>query len=409
MDTKQRILEQGRQYDSFYLYDEKRIIENIHRLQHDFPLVHFLYSMKTNPAPAVVRCVCAQGFGIDAASLNEVKLASRIGVPADQILYSAPGKRTADIQEALTMSTLIADSIDEVRRIQKIAHEKGIIVPIGIRINPDFTFTNDVGVPSKFGIDEEQVMALISQWLQLPNIKIVGIHIHVKSQELQATVLAAYHQKIFQLADKVQQALGYVLTFVNMGSGLGIPYSSTDVPLDTVQLGRQAAVLMDTYKTELTDTKIILETGRYVVGDSGYYVTKVLDRKESRGKTFIILQNTLNGFVRPSLSQLVQHYTDEEHPSMYEPFFTCTDAFSIEPLTEEQETEIVTVVGNLCAATDVIATDIMLPKLKQGDLIVMNNAGSYAAVMTPMQFSSQEKPQQLFLCKDGTVINAMEY
>jgi diaminopimelate decarboxylase len=408
MDIRQRIWEQGQQYDSFYLYDEKRIIENTHRLQQDFPLVDFLYSMKTNPAPAVVRCVCAQGFGVDAASLNEVKLAVSTGVPAAHILYSAPGKREADIQEALGKSTVIADSIAEIMKIQKIAQEKGIIVPIGIRINPDFTFTMDKGMPSKFGIDEEQVLSLISQWVQLPNIKIIGIHVHVKSQELQADVLAAYHKKMFQLAYTIRQALGYALTFVNMGSGLGIPYSRSDVPLDTVRLGRQTAVLIDAYRKKLAGTKIILETGRYAVGDSGYYVTKVLDRKESRGKTFIILQNTLNGFVRPSLNQLVRHYTDKEHPTMYEPFFTCTDAFPIDALTEEKETEMVTLAGNLCAATDVIATDMVLPKLKPGDLIVMNDAGSYAAVMTPMQFSSQEKPQQLFLRKDGTVVNAME-
>ena len=151
-----------------------------------------------------------------------------------------------------------------------------------------------------------------------------------------------------------------------------------------------------------------METGRYVVGKSGHYVVKVLDRKESMGTTFIILSNTLNGFIRPSLGQLVMGYAKDADPAGSEPLFTNRDAFQFIALTDERKQETVTLVGNLCTAADVIAKDISMPRLKQGDVIAITNAGSYGAVLSPMQFSSQTPPQQLLLRCDGTVVDAYE-
>ncbi len=134
------------------------------------------------------------------------------------------------------------------------------------------------------------------------------------------------------------------------------------------------------------------------------YVTKVIDRKLSQGKTFIILKNTMNGFVRPSLARLVAHYSTETSPAGSEPFFSGADAFQFIALKEGKCNEYVTLAGNLCTATDVIAENILMPHLEYGDLVVVSNAGAYAAVLSPMQFSLQERPAELFVTKDGKVL-----
>lgn len=406
MENEQVIFQQAKKYDCFYLYDERKIVEHTDRLKRDFSSVEFLYSIKANSAPAVVKCVIAQGFGADAASLAEVELAHEFDVPADKIQYSAPGKRMEDIGAAMDISTLIADSIGEIARIQEIAKAKNTIAEIGIRINPDFTFSDGAGTPSKFGIDEKQAFSLISEWEKLQNVRIVGIHVHSRSQELNANVLERYYRKMFSLADAFQNAIGRRLRFLNMGSGLGIPYSSGDEPLDTASLGAKTEKLMEQFTEKLTGVSIILETGRYAVGKSGCYVTQVLDRKESMGTTFVILADTLNGFIRPCLAQLITSYSKDDAPIGSEPLFTGRDAFQFVALTDETELEKVTLAGNLCTATDIVAKDIIMPKLKRGDLVAITNAGSYAAVLSPVRFSSQVPPAELFLSCHGTVSDA---
>lgn len=406
MFNKQVVLEQAKCYDSFYLYEENTIIEHTQRLKQNFRGIEFLYSLKANPHPEVIASIFAQGFGADAASIAEVQLSVQHNLPADKILYSAPGKSVKDIETALDICTIIADSVDEVERIQHIAEQKGMLAEIGIRINPDFTFDGGLsGAPSKFGIDEELVYQYLSHWQNLPNIKIIGIHTHLRSQELNTAVLENYYIKIFKWAIDFQQVLGNKLKFINLGSGIGITYELTDKDVDINALSGTVARLQNKLRMELAGTVLFIETGRYAVGKSGVYVTKVLDKKQSYGKTFVILSNTFNGFIRPSMSQLVQAYTPDNCPPSGEPLFTSKNAFEFIPLTDSVEQETVTLVGNLCTAIDVIAKDITLPKLQADDLIVITNAGSYAAVISPMQFSLQTPPAQLFLTHDGQIIN----
>ncbi|MBR5474780.1 MAG: alanine racemase [Lachnospiraceae bacterium] len=405
---KNVILEQAKCHTSFYLYQEAVIREETNRLKSHFPNVTFLYSMKTNSHPHVVRTIFDQGFGVDAASLAEAKAGQAYGMPARMIQYSAPGKSVSEIETALDFATLIADSVGEVTRIQEAAARQGIIAQIGIRINPNFTFYSETGVPAKFGIDEEQVFALLPQWNALPNIKIVGIHVHSRSQELNTDVICRYYEKMFDLASRIQSALGHPLQFVNLGSGIGIPFAPEDAPVDTARLGQHLSAQITAFADRLPHAQIYIETGRYASGKSGLYVTTVVDKKISRGKTFVMLAQTLNGFIRPSIIPFVQSFTKEACPAANEPLFTKPGAFSFLPLRQKETdtTQIITLVGSLCTAQDIVAADIELPAMEVGDLMVMTNAGSYAASITPFQFSSHIPPAQLFLTTDGEVLNA---
>ncbi|MDD3587960.1 MAG: hypothetical protein PHQ75_12330 [Thermoguttaceae bacterium] len=406
LPVKKAIWEQSQKYDCFYLYDEQRINAHLEQLKADFESIEFFYSIKANRAKGILRNIFSRGFGADAASLNEVNMANSLNVSASRIQYSAPGKQVADIRGALGIATIIADSIEEIRLIDKIAGEENRHVETGVRINPNFTFTDSTGNPSKFGIDEDQILAFLRNRESLHNLEIVGIHVHLRSQELQADILGSYYEKMYRLACSVQEATGDKLKFINMGSGLGIPYSTRALPLDTRKLGRTIAELATRFYRELNGTRIILETGRFLVGESGYYVTHVLDRKESMGKKFIILKNTLNGFLRPCIAQLITRYASNENLAGSEPLFTGNDCFQFIPLSDSTERETVSLVGNLCTAMDIVAEDIEMPRLKIGDVVAITNAGSYGAVLSPMQFSSQQPPAQLMLASDNTVVDA---
>ena len=397
MELKNQICEISQKYDSFYLYDEKIIKNSISNLRKVFLEIEFLYSVKCNSNVNVLKSIFSEGFGADAASLAEVLMVRKLDLDKNKIYYSAPGKTSKDIEIAINESNLIADSIEEIRRINMVSKSLNKVTEIGVRLNPDFS-----GKASKFGVDED----IFYDFLQnnsCQNIKIVGIHVHLKSQELNVETLANYYKNMFLLVEKVQNTLSYKLKYVNMGSGMGIQYSKSDVPLDLDRLKNLVKDNLSEFKKHNPDITIFIETGRYVTAKSGFYIMKVLDKKVSYGTTYLILKNTLNGFIKPSVIKLVSKY-EKENPVSWEPLFTSKDAFEILTFKEETDKkEKVTLVGNLCTATDVIAEDIVLPSMDCGDVIVINNAGSYAAVLSPMQFSSQEKPVEVFLSVDDSV------
>ena len=397
MADRSVLLEQLKHHNSFYLYEESVILDSIAQLKGNFPGAQFLYSMKTNPYNRVLDTVFAQGFGTDAASLGEVIASEEHGVPAELIYFSAPARTEADLRAAYGRCVLIADSLREVETIAKIGAEKGEIPEIGVRINPDFTFAADHGVPVKFGIDEEAL------WnADLSGVKLVGIHVHAKSQELSAEILANYYKNMFALIGRVQEKLGVSLRFVNFGSGLGIPFVKGDEPLDVEYLGRKFQEMRDACKAQWPDLQILIETGRYTVGRSGTYVMKVIDKKVSYGKTFLLLNNTLNGYSRPAVSLMAHGFT--ANPAPYEPLYMAIDEESYTVLSDNEDLETVTIGGCLCTSADIIAKDVSLPRMEIGDGLALANAGCYAAVMTPMQFAFLQPPAQLFLTCDGKVL-----
>lgn len=403
MATRQLLRDLLRRYDSFYLYEEALIQDAAARLEAAFPGVRFLYSMKCNPAGRVLDTLFGRGFGADAASAGEVALAEKHGVSAEGVYFSAPARTEADLRAVYGRCVLIADSLREVELIARIAAEKGETADIGIRINPDFTFTEDQGVPGKFGIDEDALWAAAPHLAEL-SIRVVGIHVHAKSQELSAAILARYYERMFALIGRVQQRLGVTLRFANFGSGLGIPFAPEEAPLDVAALGQRFQALAQQCHAAWPDLRLLIETGRYVSGPAGTFVTKVLEKKVSHGKTFVLLHDTLNGFSRPAVSEMVRLLSPA--PTPYEPIFTHVDACRILPLTDTAETETITLAGNLCTSADIIARDALFPRLEIGDGVAMTIAGCYAAVMTPMQFASLTPPAQLFLQADGTVTTA---
>lgn len=375
-----------------YVYDTTRICGNIQKLKAAFPQFAILYSLKANPYPPLVHCIASQNVGADAASKNEVLLARANGVSPRHIYYSGPGKTLSDLTETFDHCVLIADSFRELGLINRIAKERGIVQEAGIRINPDFTMHGTPGIPSKFGIDEE--LCTSDAFSAFPAVRVTGIHVHVQSQELDWKKIARYYENVFRLAVRIQQEIGYPLSFINFGSGIGVPYQETDVPVNLDALGKRVSELIRAYQSRISAT-LLIESGRFLVCEAGSYTTEVLDIKRSRGKTYLIVAGGLNGFCRPAVSA----FAGDGHPAA-EPLFTAKDAWRITSDAETTETEIVDIVGNLCTASDILAENIRFPRATPGDRITFTHAGSYACTLSPQLFGSQKKPEEVLFSPD---------
>ena len=395
MNHRMRFLQQNA---PCYLYEEALIKERCRALSEAMPEVDFLYSVKANPFMPVLKTIAAQGFGADAASANEVLLAQQAGIPGDRIYYSAPGKTLQDMQKVWGKCTIIADSLSELDRLEQCAAAKKEQAAVGIRVNPNFSMNDTAAVSSKFGIDEEQLKAAN---LCFPHLKITGIHVHLRSQILDADLLCGYYQNCYMLAERMSGLNGVDIQFINFGSGIGTVYDSADEkPLALEKIGRTLQTLSAKNRNDLR-AKFILETGRFVVCNAGTYYTRIIDRKVSCGKTYLVVQNAMNGFLRPAIAELLRQNVGAFPGNGQEPLYTCGSQSEFRILGRDGDCETVDIVGNLCTALDVMARDITLSHAEIGDILAVSNAGSYGCTLTPLLFSGQEQPKEFLWTEEN--------
>ena len=383
---------------SFYVYDEEEILKSINILKDKFSEFEFLYSVKANHNKHILDLMRKNNMGVDAASAKEVKLSALAQIDKEKIIYSSPGKTIQDIKSVIDECIITADSYNELNLLNDIAKEKGIILEVGLRINANYNMFGGNSLSSKYGVDEETLTAHKDFINNLKNIKIIGIHVHLQSQILDYKVIYNYYEYVLNLALFCQNEMNFNLKFINFGGGLGISYSDFYEDLDIDKLSYISNNLIRKYKEKI-NTRFIIESGRFLVCKSGTYVTPIVDIKTSRNIKYIIVQNGYNGFFKPTLSELIVSYTNKKNNlKMMEPLFTSYDAYKIDLIQniKTDEKEVVTVGGNLCTAADILAKDILLPKAQINDLISINNAGSYAYTLTPLLFSSQEIPAEIY-------------
>lgn len=371
-----------------YIYDGEAVTKQCRKLKKAFSGFDILYSIKTNPFPDIIKAVSKEGLGADVASSGEVELAAENGIAPENIFYSSPGKTDWDIGKCYGKCVLIADSQTEIMRINKTAARRGEIAEIGLRVNPDFSMEDEQGCPSKFGIDAELLLKEKTFFTEYSNIRIVGIHIHIKSQMLDAGILAKYYQKCFALAKKIHEMEGVNIKFINFGSGIGALYrEDVDQPIDLKKLSCTASYISKE-NAETLNARLLMETGRFIVCNAGKYYTRIVDIKESMGEKYLIVENGMNGFMRPAIANLLLKAAGKSLPG-YEPLYTCQDEFSVRVLNQEKQKEKVHIVGNLCTALDSICENVEISRTRIGDIIEITNAGSYGYSLSPVLFSSQ--------------------
>lgn len=399
----ERQLRVARENAPCYLYDYEALRGQAEKLKEVFPAFDFLFSVKANPFPPVVKALASFGVGADAASAQEVLLAEACGMPRENIYFSAAGKSDDALRRAWDHGHIIADSIGEVERIAAIAAEKGEKRAIGIRINPDFAVGGGAGHTSKFGIDEEDLPALGVLLADAP-VEVEGIHVHLKSQNLDAQVLGQYYADCWALAKRVRAVLDCPMRYVNFGGGVGIAYDlRMEKPLDFAALRRYTdAIAADNDAT--LKARLLIESGRFLTAQMGSYFLPVVDKKTSRGTTYVIVENCMNGLQKPAIAVMLRHAVGQATLTPQEPMFTAEYAFPMTAYGDESEIEEVNIVGNLCCAQDVLAEHFVGPKLSVGDVIRADNAGAYACTLTAFRFSSHIPPKELLVDGSGAIV-----
>ncbi|MBQ0037442.1 MAG: pyridoxal-dependent decarboxylase [Clostridiales bacterium] len=386
-----------------YIYSYETLAQQAAKLREVFPAYDFLFSVKANPFPPVVKALGSFGIGADAASAQEVLLAEQCGMKKEDIYFSAAGKSDTALETALGHGHIIADSIGEVARIGALAQRRGITMRIGIRLNPCFNMDGGAGTSSKFGIDEEDLPQLKELLSAIP-VTVCGIHVHLRSQNLDYRILGEYYRSCFALAKRVKEFLACDMDYINFGGGVGIAYDlSREAPLDFQKLRAYTDAIAEENSRTLK-ARLMIESGRFLTCQMGTYYLKVVDKKTSRGTTYVITENCMNGLQKPAIGVMLRHAIPTGAITPQEPMFTSEYAFPITAMGNEAETETVNLVGNLCCAQDMLCEHFTGPKLEVGDLIAVGNAGAYACTLTAQKFSSHIPPRELLVREDGTVV-----
>ncbi len=363
----------------FYAYDRRLIDERVAWLRRVLPpTLKLHYAIKANPMPALVQHLAWQVDGLDVASLGEMQVALDAGMNPAHISFAGPGKRPSELAAAIAAGiTIHLESARELETVARIGVEQGQQPRIAVRVNPDFELKTSgmkMGGGSKpFGIDAEQVPVLLQRIGEL-SLDFQGFHLFTGSQNLRAETLIEAHNRIFELALRLADDAPGRMWLLNIGGGFGIPYFPGDQPLNVQPIAANLQRWLPLIADRLPEAEVVLELGRYLVGEAGIYVAEVVDRKVSRGQTFLITNGGLHQHLAASgnFGQVIR----KNYPVVVGNRVMGT------------EREVVTVVGPLCTPLDVLADRMDLAKTEIGDLIVVFQSGAYGLTASPTAFLS---------------------
>ena len=283
----------------FYAYDRRLLDERVALLRRALPnAIELHYAIKANPLPAVVQHLAGLVDGLDIASLGELRVALDTGMDPDNISFAGPGKSPPELTAAIAAGiTLILESPRELELVAQLGQEQRRRPRVAMRINPDFELKASgmkmSGGPKPFGVDAEQAPALLRRIGEL-GLDFQGVHIFTGSQNLRAAAIVEAHDRTFDLALRLATDAPGPVHLLNIGGGFGIPYFPGDAPLDLAPIATNLERWLPTLKERLPQARLVLELGRYLVGEAGIYVAEVSDRKVSRGHTYLITNGGLH-------------------------------------------------------------------------------------------------------------------
>ena len=372
----------------FYAYDRKKITERVAHLRALLPEeIHLHYAIKANPMPAVVQHLAGMVDGFDLASGGEMRVALDTGMPAGNISFAGPGKSVLEINSAIAAGvTLNLESETELETAVRLGDEQGIKPKVAVRVNPDFELKSSGmkmgGGPKQFGIDAERVPKVLKRIGEL-NLDFQGFHIFSGSQNLRPEAIIEAQEKTFALAYRLANDAPSTVHKLNIGGGFGIPYFPGEQPLDITPIGDRLNDLLAEKDEQLPEAKVIIELGRYLVGEAGVYVCTIADRKISREHVFLVTDGGMHHHLAASgnLGQFIR----KNYPIL------------IGNKMETSSTEIVSIVGPLCTPLDILADKMELPKAGVGDLVVALQSGAYGLSASPTAFLSHPSPVEVIV------------
>ena len=372
----------------FYAYDRALMARRVELLRQHLPaVVELHYAMKANPMPDVVNHLARLVDGLDVASAGELRVALASGMDPAEISFAGPGKTDVELAEALRAGIVVnLESEREMERLAVLGAAAGVRPRAAIRVNPDFELKSSgmrmSGGPKQFGVDAERVPDMLAR-LGALDLDFRGFHIFSGSQNLRAEAIAEAQQKTIELAAKLAVDAPAPVRLLNIGGGFGIPYFPGEQPLDLAAVGANLAKLLDGLERRLPQAKVVIELGRYLVGEAGIYVCRVIDRKISRGHVFLVTDGGLHHQLAASgnFGQVVR----KNYP------------VAVGNRMAGGEREIASVVGPLCTPLDLLADSMEMAKADVGDLIVVFQSGAYGLTASPTAFLSHPAPAEILV------------
>jgi diaminopimelate decarboxylase len=345
------------------------------------------YAMKANPYGPVLELMGTLVDGFDIASEGELRMALAAGLPAERISFAGPGKRDEELAVAIEAGvTLNLESEAEAHRALAIAERTGATPRLAIRVNPDFELRGSGmkmgGGAKPFGLDAERVPALAREVIAA-GAEWRGLHIFAGSQALDAEAIIETQGNVLTLAATLSEQIGAPLPHLNMGGGFGIPYFHGDQPLDIAAVGAALGERFAALPDALTSTEFAIELGRYLVGEAGVYLTRIVDRKVSHGTVYLITDGGLHHQLAASgnFGTVVRR----NYPA------AIASRFASEPVEEAN------IVGCLCTPLDRLADQALLPHAETGDLVAIFCAGAYGASASPSTFLGQGPAREVLV------------
>jgi diaminopimelate decarboxylase len=367
-----------------FVYDGHRIAGQIERFRAAFPGIALHYAVKANPYGQLLHFVANKVDGFDVASAGELGRVAHLGLP---ISFAGPGKRDQELETAIRAGIKInLEGEGEAERALAICKRERLTAKLAVRVNPPFGLKGSGqkmgGLPSQFGVDHDRAPALVSRILAA-GAEWHGLHIFAGSQALHAEALIELQRETVALAASIADQAGHAPPHVNLGGGFGIPYFAKDEDLDVEAVGTALRETLESRPKILASTEFAIELGRWLVGEAGAYLTRIVDRKESRGKTFLVTDGGLQHQLAASgnFGQLLRR----NYP------VAIASRFSAEP---EEE---VSITGCLCTPLDLLADEVMMPRADVGDVVAIFCAGAYGLTASPNAFLSQPMARELLI------------
>ena len=372
----------------FYAYDRQLLTARVETLRAVLPSgISLHYAMKANPMPALVGHMARLVDGLDVASGEELRVALDTGMDPHEISFAGPGKSEAELSQAVAAGILInVESMRELGLLATIGQRLGRAARIAIRVNPDFELKSSGmkmgGGPKQFGIDAEQVPAALAEITKL-GLAFEGFHIFSGSQNLRPEAICEAQTKALAMAVRLAADAPSPLKTLNLGGGFGIPYFPGEQPLDLAPIGAHLHGIVDSARSALPGAELVIELGRYLVGEAGIYVSRVIDKKMSRGEVFLVCDGGLHHHLSASgnFGQVIR----KNYP------------VEIGNRAGSSRREVASAVGPLCTPLDLLADRMNLAAAEPGDLVVVFQSGAYGLSASPTRFLSHPAPVEVLV------------
>ncbi|QYF95067.1 pyridoxal-dependent decarboxylase, exosortase A system-associated [Massilia sp. PAMC28688] len=363
----------------FYAYDRAALSARVQELRAHLPAALALhFSMKANPMPALVQHMAGLVDGLDVASGGEMKVALDTGMDPARISFAGPGKSDRELAQAVAAGICVnVESEREIGVLAQLSQSMGLAASVVLRVNPDFELRSSGmkmgGGAKQFGIDAEDVPAMLAL-AERESLDVLGFHIYSGSQSLKAEAIIEAQARTFELSLRLAAGAPRTVRQLNIGGGFGIPYFPGERALALAPIGEHLAQLVEQARTELPQAQLAIELGRYLVGEAGVYVARVIDRKVSRGQVFLVTDGGLHHHLAASgnFGQVIR----KNYP------VAVGNRMAAQPDSPAY------VVGPLCTPLDLLADKMDLGHAQVGDLIVVFQSGAYGLTASPAAFLS---------------------